>query len=331
MAAWKPKEKPLTLEEAVALAKRNLNRYWIGSEALLATVSDAGRVTAYPLSPDFAKRDWLLFFIDPTGYSGESALAYTEEWHRRFSAQGLGIIVVLKIPYRRLRAAETLELLLPKHQYPFILVVDPDDQLSLAFGVREAKDLPRVVLIEAGKTVYENSGKDWWRGTEARLQSFLRQKDPGLPLPPVFDRGGRDLADLGGIEFGESSAPATGVPSFRLSGQWTKEGERIVTADPAATIRLKLPGSHLALVAEMGSREPGAAEIFIELDEGRLYDELLGEDLALDENGSAVVKVREGRTYRALHRLPSESRQITLKFLNAKEIPVALYGVRFGE
>ncbi|MCM2276977.1 MAG: hypothetical protein NDJ89_02745 [Oligoflexia bacterium] len=355
MTAWKPKEKPLSLEEAVALAKRELSRYWIGSEPLLAAVRSGEKVTAHPLSADFARRDWLMLFMDPTGFSAEPALNRIEEWSQRFAGHGIGFVVVLRVPYANLRRVEALEWLLPRKQFPFILVLDAEDQLSAAFGATSARELPRMYLLVDGKPVAERSGRSWGEGVEERIQQLLWKRDPGLPLPPALPPEQSGAADIAAIsfadrrqypkpgfqvdEFGELRAGFAGATSialekdatpYQISGGWKLEGERLIAADETATLRLKSPGSHFAVVAELAAREPGDGEILLELEGIRMHEGLAAEDLGQDESGGSVLRVREARTYRAFKGLPNPGRELCLRFPHAREMPVALYGLRFG-
>lgn len=104
MAAWKPKEKPLTEQEAVALARKELAKYWFGFEPLLAGIRSGEAFSAYPLDPEFSKRAWLFVFADPTTYAGEAALDYAREWQARYAQHGLGLIVIFRQPYQKLQA-----------------------------------------------------------------------------------------------------------------------------------------------------------------------------------------------------------------------------------
>ena len=55
--AWKPKEKQLTPEEAIAQARKELAPYWLNSEPLLAAVrGDDQKITVHPLAKDFESK-----------------------------------------------------------------------------------------------------------------------------------------------------------------------------------------------------------------------------------------------------------------------------------
>src|SRR5581483_9150852 len=93
---WKPKEKELTPEEAVAAAKKELAPFWHGSPPLLAGVLSPQGVTAHPLDPAFGAKSWLLFFLDPTDAAGESAFSYARELHRRYHQHNVGCLLVFR-------------------------------------------------------------------------------------------------------------------------------------------------------------------------------------------------------------------------------------------
>jgi transposase len=59
---WKKKEKPLSPEEAIAQAKRELAPFWFNSEPLLAAIKTEAGASALPLTSDFVDRPWLFTF-----------------------------------------------------------------------------------------------------------------------------------------------------------------------------------------------------------------------------------------------------------------------------
>src|ERR1041385_2643346 len=97
---WKPKEKELTVHEAVALAKRELAPLWFGSEPLVAAIRGSdGKGSIFPLFERFSDVPRVLFFVDPTKPGAEFLLRYAREWQRRYSPHGCEFLAVLRIPY----------------------------------------------------------------------------------------------------------------------------------------------------------------------------------------------------------------------------------------
>ena len=95
--AWKPKEKPLTHEEAIAVARAELAPFWMGSEPLIAAIrAREGKASVHPLDKDFERRSWALIFVDLMNYKGEGVLRYAREWARRYAAHNLGVLLVVR-------------------------------------------------------------------------------------------------------------------------------------------------------------------------------------------------------------------------------------------
>lgn len=350
--SWKPKEKPLTAEQAIELAKSELSRFWFGSTPLLAAVQTGNHATVHPLDKSFSESPWLVFFLDPMNYSGGSSLIYAREWERRYGLNNLRTLVVLRPAYSQLKATLTENLFYRKTLDPYVIAIDTDGMLCKAFQVRE---FPKVILIKENQQFLKREGKGWREGTELEIQKFLRSVDPGLPLSPVF-RGSEDLIfDTEKIEFGlESSYPAPGFradeggakvalfskarPSqppangFFIKGKWTLEGDRISTQDLHAEISFTSPASHIAIVAQSLSKISEASKIVVELNEVPVYEAAAGEDLIMSDEGQSLLPVKEGRIYHMMRKLPAKKkREVTLLFTSADRVPVALYGIRFGE
>jgi hypothetical protein len=348
---WKPKEKELTPEEAVALAKKELRPFWHGSAPLLAGVAHGGRVTAHPLDPEFLKRPWLIVFIDPTDFSGESVFLHIREFVKRYQQHDLGFLIVLSPTFQFLRDANSVEHLLRKHQITVPVAVDADLMLSRAFG---AASLPRVILLSEGRFAIERSGSEWVKDLELDIQKFLRVKDPGLPLLPVFRSAEKLNSDAGRADFGRGRGVDFGSPGFgppagafatakfagarppilpsgryHLSGTWIQDADRIATSDPAAVLTFHCPSEGLALVAQTLARTREPAKIVVEAGGVPVMDVFGGMDLGFDDEGQSVVRVDDPRIYEALIHLPAKSREITLRFPTADRVATAIFGVRF--
>jgi hypothetical protein len=88
---WKPKEKELTLEEALSLAKKELAPFWIGSPPLLAAFKTKHHTALYPIHPTFNESSWAIFFINPTCFSGKTTTLFAREMYRRYHDLHLNI------------------------------------------------------------------------------------------------------------------------------------------------------------------------------------------------------------------------------------------------
>jgi hypothetical protein len=361
---WKPKEKELTPEEAVVIAKKELAPFWFGSPPLLAGIEHDGLPLIIPLSKDFFKKSWMIFLIDPTDFEGESALVYAKEWFRRYHLNNLGFILVLVPSYEYLRRPQSIQKLMEKQQMSFPLVLDSQGALAQALN---ATKFPKIVLLSKGQILQSHDGEEAFSEIENRLQKFLRSLDRGLPLLPLFFPKTEAVKDVARYEFGyqpKMGAPMMVFPEpgfvtgddnirrakfvvpktegddqdseisekFIISGEWLQYPEGIVTADATAYIQLMSPAAKVSLIAAPAGK-PGLEPPRIGVDVGGLavYDAISGEDVKMEDSGETQVRIVKPNLYHILVGLPKKQRKVILRFPNAKRSPVAIYGLRFGE
>ena len=349
--AWKPKEAPLTLEEATELAKKDLAPIWFGSEPLFAVIPADKKTIAYPLGPKFASNPWILLFFDPTDFNSESALLLAREWKHRYTPHGLDTLLCYCPKFQAMRRPECLAQFLKKLNHPFVSVLDDKGLISKAFSI---KDFPRALLLSDSQVLADIGGTIPLENLDVTIQSFLRKKDPGLSLHPViknFPHGKRDLLriDFGdpklyptpGFKPTESGVMVARFPvtpsliesnkDFSLSGTWAKAGERIITSDPNATINIKTDATLVSWIAQGTNSENNKAEMSIELDGVPPFEENLGLDLHLAEDGRARTWIQEAKVYQLLVHLPQKVREITFRFPTANHAAIELYGIRLGK
>jgi hypothetical protein len=360
---WKPKEKELTPEEAVTLAKKELTPFWFGSPPLLAGIQQEGQSLIVPLSKDFTKEAWIIFLIDPTAFEGENAMVHAKEWHRRYHLNNLGFIIVLVPSYEYLRRPDSIQKLIERQDISFPLVLDAESGLAHALN---ATQLPKIVLLNKGRVVDSRDEKEAFSVIELRLQKFLRSMDLGLPLLPLFFPVTTGVVDVDRYEFGYKPKvgvslmvfPAPGfvagddgilrakfvdrrskntdekdesAEKFIIIGEWQQYPEGIATSDPNAYIEFISPAKRVSLVAapagKVGQDPP---RINVDVGGMAVYEAISGEDLRVEDSGETQVRVVKALLYHILMGLPPRQR-VGLRFPNAQRSPIALLGMRFGE
>lgn len=350
---WKPKEKSLSLNEALELATKELRPSWFASEPLLACVPAGDKVTAYPLDPTFPQKVWLIVFVDITTFTGDNALIYVREWFRRYNVIDTNFLIVLRSPYTKFFTTALVEKFMRVQQIKFPVVIDTDGLLSSAFG---AVDFPRVILLNKTQTLF-NHGRakltHSFQETEFELQNFLRSTDPGLPLFLTFRNENEFPSDEYGMEFGRglcnmvafeppAAAPKQGggraapvkvnqvTPgAVFLTGRWEQNAEAISTADSTAQIEFISPAPRIALVVRTTTQSEGISRALVEVNGLPPYEGCLGQDLTVNDDGKTVIRVRSGGLYHILQGLSENERHVTIKFPDAERIRLALYGLRF--
>lgn len=351
---WKKKEKALTPEEAIELAKKDLEPFWYGSEPFLAAVKKKNGIILYPLDPAFLKKGWLFFFFDITTLSSVSLLHYLKEWNKRYSTLGLGFIGIFRPYFRFLQDRKFIQQWITKNKLPFIFIADQEGLLHSAFRIEEN---PTLVLFHENRILFSSSGTSWFNDSEIKIQKFLRIAEPGLPLlPPAHDPG--DLIfDVNRIDFassrtqypapgfkknengkgwvGEFQTPIHQLPKspelLKITGSWMKDNEQIVTFDPTSQIEVQLQGSFISILARSLPKLLDTTEITVELNGDPLHEEIAGEDIFMDESGRTIIRVNEMKLYQIAKNISKNSQgTLQLKFTSASRCGISLYGLRFG-
>lgn len=316
-----PKQTLQEIEEIIETVKKDLSPFWFGSEPLLAPISSEGKISAYPLSPKLISRDQIFLFIDPTSFSSERAPEYLRQWRLRYNRHKVDTVLIICSPYKTLQKPERIQDWVKKYSNSFTLTLDIENLIAKAFSVSQ---FPKALLLNKGKVIIEKTSEENFPLFELEIQNYLRKNDPGLPLLPKFQMTTPGKKDTRKIELSESTQ------DLKISGNWTKEGEYIITSDPNASLSMMCIENFFSIIAHSGSSEGKAAEISVEINDLPPDEEALAKDLQPLDDGRAIALIRDARTYHLLTYLPLENQKITLKFPSANHCPIKLFGLRLG-
>ncbi len=167
--AWKRKEKKLTPDEAIALAKKELAPFWIGSEPLFAAIKAGETVSVHPLSGLFSKKPWLLVFVDPTEFLGFIEIELAKIWHKRYHTHGLGFLGVLAPRYSFLKDPASVRLMIEREKLSYPFVLDSEQNIASAFGTSK---YGKMFVFAKGKALFPPTFTEWESKTEDRIQDF---------------------------------------------------------------------------------------------------------------------------------------------------------------
>ena len=357
----KTKNSDLTREEEIALVQKSLTPYWFNSPPLFFIHREEDRLVILPLIEEVVQKKWVFLFFDPTTFAGESVLIYAKELDRRYYVHGVRVGIVYYSPYFFLKVKRHIHEWMSQLSTSLPLVFDFDDELKEIFQLNAQ---PLAVLFDQGKKVAQTLAGSWLPEIESHVQHLLRQNDPGLALFPVlspiqgvsvdvkrvelgFATPAGEAAQYLGVSFQELDSTTrfsvhlpevqTGSVSVqkreqvRLQGQWGQDWERIWTSDPQAVLEFDSLSECIAVLAQPLAGEPGdVCWVEVELNGHRVSSEYFGKDLGLSETGDAFLKVSSARLFHILRDLPAERFTVTLKFPQANQFPIALYGIRFG-
>ncbi|HTL12200.1 MAG TPA: hypothetical protein VL588_06920 [Bdellovibrionota bacterium] len=318
---WKPKEKELTRDEAVKLAREEVAPYWIGSPPLVVAAQAGAMPRLFPIHQKFEEGPWLIHFLDPTTFGSETLIHYIQTLDQRYSRYGIQTLIILWPVYDHHLQRPVLESFANSHRIRHPMAVDYNRLMCAALGVRQ---FPLTLLIEKGATVArtEAGAID---AIDAQIQKYLRDRDPGLPLHPILTRDPSMPKDVSSLELGKEKK----APKAKFKGSWTQDLEGVTTADKTATLSFAAPSNGVGIVAAAQGKTIEAAKVFLEAAGVPAYDSHLDLDVRHDESGEPYVEVREPRLYHALHHLTDDLRTITLRFPAADRIPVKIFGIRF--
>ncbi|MEK6705788.1 MAG: hypothetical protein AABZ06_08365 [Bdellovibrionota bacterium] len=326
---WRMKEKPLTTQEAITLAKKALYNSWFNSEPLLVGIRDEKKISVHPLDQEFNKKPWFIVFLDPTTFSGLDAINLLREWFKRYGPYNMGFLGVIKPPYNEYykgTSEERLAFKEQKNQLP--LVIDIDGLICGGFCVN---DFPRALLLKNGETLIEHDGPSWADGLEIKIHKFLRDTDPGLPLLPVI----ADLAGLGRdikqVEFGKKATDnRANFSEIDISPKFEQNEEAIIISDSAAVLKFESAYPRFSVVAKSYSKLIEPVKLMVELDGLPVGEDYHGESLSVDEEGRTIAKISVAGVYHLLRNLDPAHKQVTLRTPTTKHAPLAVFGFRFS-
>src|SRR5690606_27299132 len=122
--SWKKKEKELSEQEAIDLAKKELSPFWFGTSPQIAGVKINDQYSVLPLDPEFNEKSWVVFLLDPTTFSGESALELAKVWQQRYLSNQLHTLIIMTPTYEFLTQIETIDNWLESKSLPYVICVD---------------------------------------------------------------------------------------------------------------------------------------------------------------------------------------------------------------
>lgn len=337
---WKRKEKELTREEALALAKEAAQPFWIESPPLFTALEQPdGTITVHPLQDSFTNEIWILLATDLTQASGKNSVDTAEKWAKRYKSFGIRTLIVFVPPASFASDRAFVSNLMSAYESELPVVIDANHGIHRVFsssGGPASIPVPYGVYLEKGVPVFMGSASgindDWEPGFELKLQNRLRESDAGLPLsPPLVPDPGRWM-DRGNVNFSADPDQQKILKKklqLAVTGEWDRADDHWSTSDPSATITFSCPSSGFSLISKWMVRTVESARIFIEVEGAPAYENFAGANLRFDEGGQSFVDAKDLSIQQALISLPKDARRITLRFSTAKRTPVALMGFRF--
>lgn len=321
--AWKPKERELTPEEAIAQAKATVAPLWFNSSPLLIALKKNKQTSVYPLDATFKNKQLLIVFCDLFDPTIETVLYLLKEWLMRYHSFDFTAMVVFQPKYKMTQKREVVEATLERFRVNYPVCIDVDGMIGKAMGIKRN---PSVVLFCDGRVRQIQDDLQKIEPFELELQDFLRKEDPGLALLRPFSPKESLCSSSETIVFSDRESAER---KLKFTGEWKKEDEGLTTTDSSASIAFDCHTHSLSLVASSPTKTVDVAKILVEVEEAPVFDTFAGTDLKFDDSGLSYLGVRSCHLYHVLKNLPEKERSIVLSFPNADKTPVTILGLIF--
>lgn len=312
------REKPLTLEEALAAARKELAPRWFGTSPLFAAFRDEKGAVLYPLDPEARKQSWVWCVVDLASFESIAAIETFNQWHSRYGDLGLRFLLVVTRYGGSIQGlSNAIDRLRKKHHFDYPVAFDPDGELAEALGCRK---LPHAVFFQGEQRTAETSGDRWSSAIEQAMQKVLRQSDPGLPLYTPRDSGVVIDREASRVELGD--------PSLKYGEHWRTEGDARVVNQERGQLTIRFLGRSAGIVA-LADGESRPSRVFVTLASGSpLPKDQGGRDVLHDDAGRSYFDVAAYGLYEFFHGSAPVPMEIQLRFASATETPLRLMGVR---
>ena len=339
---WKKKEKELTLEQALQLAKKDLAPFWLGSSPLFTAFEQDGAVKLFPLDEKLFRGRWIFFFLDATSFTFEETITIIENYRGQYESLGVQFLCIFQPPYQPLADPKTLELLLEETNLRRPWVIDHD---GFIHKVYEVGRLPAAIFSEDRKVLVRSDSLETLPQFENELQRLLRKDDPGLPLLEPFSTSNILVRDKFRIEFGKKKSD---MPLVRqkevddnfipaddlvyLVGDWDKNEDEMMPSSPNAKIIFAIKNSSaLSVFCSAAGTASDRSRVSVELNDAPVFDSASGKDLVTDETGKTVLKILEPKNHLVLSGLSKERHVVQLEFLNPEKVKTKVYGIQISD
>lgn len=317
----KRKVKILTLEEIKEKMIAQSAENWPHSEPHFGLLPTPEGIKVLPLSPQAESGLLVLFLVDLVDFSFGLVLDSVE--HLRSSLKQLpwDAVMITEEKYAFSRSPQFLDRFRMTRSFstiPFLY-----DQKGDYFEHFQANKGSRIVVLHRGNEVLNLPMTPDFAiqlaRVEQQLHDALRIDDPGLPLPGIAQ-----------IHFPRPIDRRT-IPAdeLTLQGNWIQAAHAVASEDSQGAVSFPIQGNQVRLIAtnQGNSREP--TRFSITFNDEPLSSAHFGAATRQAEKGIAVGEITKGSgIFEIIHSNVEMKGTIKIRFLNAVENPVIIYGVR---
>jgi hypothetical protein len=324
---WKPKEKELSKEEAIALAKKELLPFWLGISPLFAVTrpAPAQPVQLFPLHASFTEKNWFILICDPLSPEGAMAQNYFKEWNHRYSENGIHFLLIRSefVKASVGKSGVTFDTY-RRYSETFPVMVDHSGDARELFKLQS---IPQFRMFSQGKVQFQRLDrlkevKDF-QEVELEIQNFLRTKDPGLPLFRPYTPEVHLMYTVAEHNFGKHEKKGF----FHFEGKFRQTDRDVEMGENGASISFEVQGSCLSLIASSSSRSSLNPRIIIEVDGRPVFDSYAGSSIQFEETGHSYILVEDLTLYSIYQGLKPGKHSVKFIFPNALTAPIRLFRI----
>ena len=263
-------------------------------------------------------------------------LPYLTSWDQRYRSQGLVIVGVHSPEFEFEKNHENVRVAVARYhiQYPVAL----DNRLDTFTAFNNRYWPAHYLLDRTGKIVYTHFGEGEYDRTEQNIRTLLGLKGAGAAIHDASSAGSPNQTPetyLGYARADSLASPEAVVrnhPShyslpadlpknaWALGGNWSVAGEKIVSRDPHAVLRLHFTAKKVFLVLGSESGKPLALDVVLNGQPVRESDK--GKDVS-----KTILNITDHRLYELISQSHSKSGVLELR-----HVPEGLsaYAFTFG-
>lgn len=332
---YNKKDIELSPEETLAITRRQCAPFWYNAEPLIVGLIDeeTKKASVYPIDLEFPKFAWLIFFIDLSSPSFEGTLKLAEEWINRFNALQIKPLFVVKESYDFFKERLVMRPIFEKYELIHPIVIDVDNAIQKAFSIN---DYPSVILFDKEKVIFSEAIGSSYSLIEEKIHLFLRNSDPGLPLKRLFNINNLIQKTDFILEMGKNKSKNYVIEKtlseivqseVHFVGSWKQDKDCIFTSDENAQIHFKSSTENLSFFCRTLNKNEEVSRVYLQLDDGPVYDLFAGKELRFDDENRSFLNVREAQLYSVLNGLPEDKRLISCTIPWAKKSTFALFKI----
>ena len=322
---WKPKEKELSIEQALKEAKSEAYPYWNFILPQFVAVQDQSHYSLYPLDPTFGEKFWMLLIVEPSCFHTRPFLSFFEEYTGRYRTIDMGFLIIFRNTDSSLLAPELFARYLQERGLKYPCVLDYNGFMSQCFNLH-TKNKSGFFIYSEGKILFESTQLELLPQFESKLQHHLRSKDPGLPLAACF------VPQTQWVNDKLILTPESKSEILQFHGIWEIKDSGWFTRDPQARLQFHTPHLFVSFFCGIESKPSEEnSKIQLEILESPVLDLFAGKDLTYDDEGHSTLRIRNNNLYELLKELSPDQRSVVVRFPQADKVPVCLHSIHFGE